>query len=1231
MLQLQRASAGSGKTFTLAKKYIWFLIAIKKDDKKGGKWRLRTNAEVADGLQRILAITFTNKATNEMKQRIVEKLADLARADSPRPLSAEERRRITYLDDFADELGVAPEKIGRVAKTALSVLLNDYSDFKVSTIDSFFQTVLRTFAYESNLNDSYQVEIDNDYVAAAAVNATLNEIDANDSDSIPAFWLHRLMAEETEKGTKNWNVFQKSTSDSSIYTRLLDSVKRLESEDFKKVREKLDEYFEKSDLPDPLRIAYNNAVEEVRKPVERALAKAKKAAVKLRKLFLKNGLDPAETGLRFMAGHLQKLPLFTLETSSSKFFAAINMEGKTSVFKTAGKAKNPVASCPDDAEMLATAIEMYDSYKEFISLINSSDWLHWKIYAPQLPYLGLIGVTRRMMKEYLDANNTIQLGETNSMLRRIIGNDDAPFIYERLGARLNHFLIDEFQDTSRLQWENLLPLLSESNGRGEDNLIIGDAKQSIYRFRNADPSLITEAVPKAFPLRKDAGMSRAENTNWRSDRTIVEFNNYYFHALMSRVAELSEELHSEEEDVKKTVDFRNLYANVSQYPSHREHEGYIEVNFLEAPDSTLDSRGRQRKLTSEEKTEFMRSEALSRLGPLISSLLDRGYRQSDIAILVRINSLAKEVIDTLVKYNNTPGITRRIEFISEESLLVSSSEAVGIIIGVLEKMAEGSAGTGPEKPEAEKDDAGKGKTEKTPKTRWEEIRCNFSFYAMRHPSLSTAEQVKGFLSEEKPEDAVSEMLRTMQTVALPALVEAITENFVPEDMRRSQAVFIAALQDIVLEFTESHASDISSFIDWWRSKGITRSISSPEGTDAVQVMTIHKSKGLEFKCVILPFDDTSIVPVKKSEWKWVRPAERFRKLGFPPFVPVATVPALLDTVHKDVYYKFFDLSSMDMLNAYYVAFTRAVSELYVFTRRPSEKKRDKAYTLGSTLWEFFSDNPDSIFSDKIGEIRESVANEEARDYMLASGSARWNEELTTLTIGTPRERISAKAAEGKPSKEKASSAKSAEGDPDDADSESPSSRIIEVYHVDSSPSVLQYVEADDDDTATQLPDADDPDPRSEGNLLHSILSMVKTPADLHRAILQHKMRGLITRVQAEEWESFLREAMSEPLPEKWFAAGWRVLNERDIIFPGLKNRRPDRIMIAPGGKSAVIVDYKFGEIPAGKSHIRQVQSYMAGLTEVTRIRNVKGYVWYVAKGRIIEVAPLSPEEATGKP
>ena len=1125
MLQLQRASAGSGKTFTLAKKFIWFLIAVRSG---GSSWRLRTEREITDGLKRILAITFTNKATNEMKLRIVDKLADLSRAASGK-LSAAEIKKIDYLFEFAGSFGVRVEKFGESAAMALAVLLNEYSDFKVSTIDSFFQTILRTFAYESNLNDTYQVEIDTAYIATAAVDATLDDINNATVGSTASFWLGILMDQEAASGSTRWNVFQKSDSDRSIYTLLRNSIHRLDNEEFKRIRNSLDAYFSDSDETDPLASAYTRLRDSIETPLKESLAEAQKDARTLRRMLRDNNVDPAADCVRYFASHLDKLPRLIYNQSSSKnTFALLKLKPGKTIFKNE-------AAVPDAAAMHAIAMRMYENYASWLEQRASSRWMHWKVYSRLLPYLGLIGETRRRMHEFLEANNTIQLGETNSMLRRIIGDDDAPFIYERLGSSINHYLIDEFQDTSRLQWDNLLPLLRESDGRGEDNLIIGDAKQSIYRFRNADPSLITTQVPSEFPIRFDAGMSKDDNTNWRSCRNIVEFNNFFFHTLMTDLSTMS----------KGIVNLPDLYGNVAQYPNKREHEGYVEVNFLS------DTPAEGETAPQEEKADLQEI-ALSRMGPLVESLLQRGYNQRDIAFLVNTNQLAKDVIAALVAYNTSlPQGARRIEFISEESLLVSSSEAVGIIVSVLRKMATGSD-------------------------------LRFNFYAMRHPELSAAEQLRGFLREENPVDGINEMLSHMQTVALPALVEAITENFVPEDMRRTQAVFIAGLQDMVLEYCDSHASDITSFLDWWDTKGCTRSISSPEGTDAVQIMTVHKSKGLEFKCVVLPFATNSLVPgPQTSEWRWVRPASCLQDGGLPPFIPVETLPDLCDTEHKDEYERYFDLYMMDKLNSYYVAFTRAVNELYIFTKESS-----RSQSIGKFLRSICTDA-----DIRLGEVSDPAA----RSFMPVVGFVNWNETGDVMTFGTP--------PVIKPEKKEKENGSV--------------QRVIEEYGVDSSPAILQYVESEDDTTATLLPDATDPDPRSEGNLLHGIMSLIVTRDDLPKAILQSRMRGTISSAQAMEWEGLLAEALDRPEVSGWFTPGWKVYNERDILSGHQKNKRPDRIPIAPDRSRAIIIDYKFGAIPNNDSHKDQVNAYRLALREITGIKHIEGHIWYVRENRIV--------------
>lgn len=1168
MLQIQRASAGSGKTYTLAKKFIWFLIAVKED---GKPWRLRSPREMADGLSRILAITFTNKATNEMKQRIVENLAGLTNAiNLPDPdlghLSDTGKfmmKHVAYLRDFCHDLNASPASVGKAAKAALAVLLNDYSDFRVSTIDSFFQTILRTFAYESNLNDSYQVEIDSDYVASASIDATLDDVDRGKSGSSSASgWLKILMDEASGEGT-GWNIFQKSSSRKSIYNRLKESIKKIESEDFKEIRSELDRYFSDGDGDARLRDAYLRLKESAETPLRNALGDAQENCRKICRELKSRNIDPSEAQ-RFFSGHLTKLPALKFDgTPSDKMFKPLTISDKKPLFKN-----KPSGAGYDEIERLA--IRMYDSYSRWLELLDSPQWIHWNAYGPLIPYLALIGETRRRMSDYLEDNNIIQLGETNSMLKRIIGDDDAPFIYERLGSIINHYLIDEFQDTSRMQWDNLKPLVSESDSRGMDNLIIGDAKQSIYRFRNADPSLITTTVPDFFPRHIAAGMSRDENTNRRSDRHVVEFNNFFFHTLVRLLSPLR----------KTGMDLEDLYSNVAQYPGKDKEKGYVEVRFLSPELTEAD------KAAGKEKSDVFKEMTLRQVGPLVLSLIQRGYSQKDIAILVDTNDEGKSVISSLIEYNlSLPSETGKIDFISEESLLVASAEAVAIIINVLRQMIGGQVS-----PDT---------SDKEGRRKWRDIRGNLSFFALRHPGLSPAEQIAGFLKEESPADAINDMLADMQTVAIPALVEAITENFVPENLRRSQAVFIAAFQDMVLDFSERFASDIASFLTWWDSKGSTRSISSPEGTDAVRIMTVHKSKGLEFRCVLVPFASGSFVPSsKKSEWRWVEPASCFKDCGLPPFIPVETKSSLENTEHGDIYREYHDQVMMDNLNSVYVAFTRAVSELYIFTYATKSKA-----SVGRLLETVLS-QPDFTLSE--------IPDEETVSLMIPPEKMVWREGGSVVAIGRPLTSEEIKKTD-EADKEEEKGKVELKKSPDHEEC------LIADYGVDNTPAILHYVEKDTSDTTTLLPKASDNDPRSDGNLLHAIMEEVATAADLPRAVRSLKMRGMISATQARDWEPMLSKAVESVADRGWFDGEWDVVNERDILVPGEKNRRPDRVMISKDRARAVIVDYKFGAEPDDKSHINQVSDYVRLFREATGIADVEGYVWYVALSKTVKI------------
>ncbi|MDE5976011.1 MAG: UvrD-helicase domain-containing protein, partial [Muribaculaceae bacterium] len=357
--------------------------------------------------------TFTNKATNEMKQRIVEKLADMARADGLSPVPQQMLDSVAYLKEFSETLDTDPANVGKAAKEALSVLLNDYSDFKVSTIDSFFQTVLRTFAYESNLNDTYQVEIDSDYLAAVAIDSTLDEINRDEALSPASRWIKTLM-EENEEG-RGWNIFQKNAANpNSIYSRLRNTVRKIDSEDFKEIRTSLDDYFLDSADNNRLATAYASIKKELETKLKSALSATRKAAIELRKALSDANVSPEETQ-RYLFNHIDKILTFKFNEGrkSKRLFKPLDLS-KKSVFKK-GKER------PGTEHLTQLALTMYDRYDDWLKTLAAPEIILWECYAPLLPYLALLGEVRSKMNSFLETNNMIQLGETNSMLRQIIG------------------------------------------------------------------------------------------------------------------------------------------------------------------------------------------------------------------------------------------------------------------------------------------------------------------------------------------------------------------------------------------------------------------------------------------------------------------------------------------------------------------------------------------------------------------------------------------------------------------------------------------------------------------------------------------------------------------------------------------------------------------------------------------------------------------------------------------
>lgn len=1068
-LTVYKASAGSGKTHQLTAQYL----------------RLLFKSPYA--YRHILAVTFTNKATDEMKTRIIKELASLA-----------SHKKSDYTTMLSSEYKLSEEQVRAKARDILVYILHDYSAFSVSTIDRFFQQTMRAFTREIGLGGGYNVELDTEKVLNEAIDSMLFDLEkSNNKDLLD--WLIRFSEEKVENG-ETWNI---RNDIQSLSTEIFkESYKSFRNEVQRDISNKklIDEYKE-------LLHSYIRTFEQTSQQIgERALNTMLRFDLSAED-FKGGSRSPFKSFIRWANGDIVE-PTATfkkLDNDVSDWYT------KTTTTATRNKIEEAyhggLAGCVSDI------ISHYDNNKAYQTAYEINRYFFT---------LGILGDIDSKIREYTSENNVMLIADTTELLNRIIDGNDAPFIYEKVGTRTDHYMIDEFQDTSRMQWQNFEPLVKNSIADGNHNFIVGDVKQSIYRWRNSDWKLLDEQLDIDFS--NEGIQHESLDTNWRSGYNIVNFNN----AIFSSGAQLLQDTYN------KVLPEDN---DNNQYFSQRIEKAYNDA-YQHVPASKLDTAGRVKIEFIDTDEQDWTAYSLEQVPRQIEELQDRGYDLKDIAILVRTKKEGADIANCLLEYKEQhPDSKYRYDIISDEALYLNNASSIKLAVALLKYL-------------------------RNPQDKTLQVLAAYEYYKL-NIQMKAEEALQEYFSGNG--NLPNEILSILDRISSLPLYEMTEEIFgiFREAMNENEQIYIQSFLDMVLDFTVRHTADLDAFLNWWDESGVRKTIFTPDGQDAVRIMTIHKSKGLGFKAVIIPFCNWEI-DHKLPTILWCHPrVEPFNKLHL---VPVKYSQKLKNTIFKDEYFYERLHAFIDNFNILYVAFTRAKNELIAFAPQP---KKSDISNIASLLW-------NCINSPKL---------ENKDDKEFISLSEHFDGENRLLQLGD----------EYRPSQKT-----------DDANSNN-------EIHIDSLSNIPF-----DDRLKLLLNNKyffTDTGQRDYGTLMHEIVSGVQTIDDVEPALQKYYLSGEITAEQCDELNEILHQYLSNELVAEWYSGEYRVLNEVQILQPKGTFVRPDRVMIK--GKEVIVIDYKFGE-KENKKYIRQVKFYADQIRKMGYI-DVKAYICYIRLGKVVEV------------
>lgn len=1021
---IYNASAGSGKTYTLVKDYLRILLSsVQKDMYK-----------------QILAVTFTNKAVAEMKARIIENLNAFS--------FDETAKNSSMFMELAEDLKLHPAQFQQKSKEVLKSILHNYAFFEVATIDKFTHSVIRTFAYDLKLPLNFEVELDTDALLNEAVDQLISKAgeDKLISDVLITYAL------EKADDDKSWDI----AFDLNKIAKLL--LNENQKPHLRKLKDKTLEDF--NELKEVLKKKINTTTEELSKAGETVLD-----------LLADAGLEFDDFLRKTLPNHFKKIASKDFNEKSLYGNKLADNLANGNVYK---KTLDPSKAATIDG-LLPQLTELYHSCKE-----NVYELSFLKNFYKNATPLSVLNAIQQELEIIKEEQNLLLISEFNTLISETIKDEPAPFIYERLGEKYKHYFIDEFQDTSEMQWQNLIPLISNKlqtealAGQSGSLTIVGDAKQSIYRWRGGKAEQFIGLNKEVNPFFVEKAPKNLPK-NYRSYDEIINFNNEFFQ-------HISQFFHD--------TAFEEIYKNGSTQETNDKKGGLVSFDFIEAK-------------TAEEEFEIIPEKVVAQ----IEETLQRGFDYKDICVLTRRKNEGIAIADALS--------SKSIPIISSETLLIKRSRAVQFINDVLKLVIQ-------------------------PKNN--EVKLHLlNYLATEKLHISkTHEFLKAHVLLE-PEDlfeALTDFDFDFTYFLQLSLYEAVEYCVRAFQLTDESDAYIQFFLDFVLEYTQKKQLGFAGFLEHWEKKKNHLSIMASGSENAVQIMTIHKSKGLEFPVVIFPFANTDIY--KELEPKLWFPINKDDFNGFEEaYLNLNSTVKEYGKLGETLFEERQSQLELDNFNILYVACTRPVQQLHIITKKDVDRNGNERLQTFSGLF---------------------------INYLKAK--ELWNNELTIYKFGDSAENL----------------AKANTSD--------------DIHTITQKKFISTAKEDHNLHLMTKhglLWDTSQEAAIEKGNLIHDVLAQIKYPSDIEFVLDEYISKGIIDDQQREKLEESINQVVNHPEIISYFHQDNTVYNEKDIISKAGKILRPDRIVVNTNNETAII-DYKTGM--HNPVYVEQIYEYADTLADM---------------------------------